>query len=211
MAKPIPQYTTFAPTAPPEYKLEVVALRPDISSRLEDYLRKSPSRFLVGDELSRTFYEAGLSLGPRQRFNANLTFRAISDAPVFKAAPKSSVGKSVAIPSSIIKTAQAIELVDALRGPIEELAKSHPGLDTPLDVLGVVVAPVTLWAAIKKPGGKNKFEICLAVADTGVWMAKLVTDLIPGLQHAKPALSMGGVILKTGKGVYAVFHKPAER
>jgi hypothetical protein len=75
-------------------------------------------------------------------------------------------------------------------------------------MLGLVVAPPTVWNAIMKPGPKDNIEIFFTVGQAGVWVAKAAADFIPGMQHAKPALMWTGVILKAGEQVYAAIHKP---
>jgi hypothetical protein len=101
--------------------------------------------------------------------------------------------------------------LEAARGPLEELAKTHSGLDTPLDILGFVAATPQAWNAMVKPGPKDKTEVILSSAQVAVWIGKVGADLL-GLPHARHALTWTGVILKAGEQIRAVIiHKPGEK
>jgi hypothetical protein len=112
------------------------------------------------------------------------------------------------IPSSFVKVTQAVSLLDAFRELGEEIAKTHPGLDTPLDCVGFVVASPQAWNAMTTPGTKNRFEVFFAVGKTIVAFFKILADFIPGLTHAKPVAVWSGVIMKFGEQCYAVINKP---
>lgn len=112
------------------------------------------------------------------------------------------------IPSSFVKVTQAVSLLDAFRELGEEVAKTHPGLDTPLDCVGFVVASPQTWNAMTTPSTKNRFEIFFAVGKTIVAFFKILADFIPGLTHAKPVVVWSGVIMKFGEQCYAVINKP---
>jgi len=237
----------------PEEKLEAVKIPPLMAVKLEGYLKQNPTeQILLAGLRAGASANAGFSLGVPLTLRPNLKLHPystiptdsglISDAvrasgaktassanatqlahgwdalrvPVEQLA-KSHAGRvtasgalavSVKIPSSVTKATQVASLLDAFRGPVEQLAKTHPRLDTPLDFLGVVVATPQMWNALTSPGSKNKGEVFFAVGQAAVCLAKVVSDLVPGLQHAKPALMWTGVIMKTGEQVYAVIHKP---
>ncbi len=112
------------------------------------------------------------------------------------------------MPSSFVKVTQAVSLLDAFRELGEEVAKTHPGLDTPLDCVGFVVASPQAWNAMTTPGRKNRFEVFFAVGKTVVAFFKILADFIPGLTHAKPVVVWSGVIMKFGEQCYAVINKP---
>lgn len=98
---------------------------------------------------------------------------------------------------------------EALRNPVEELAKAHPGLDSSLSVLGVLVATPRAWEAIQNRATKSKVEILLAESQLAVSVAEALSSFIPPLHSAKPALTWAGVLLKSGDSVYAMCVKPA--
>jgi hypothetical protein len=91
---------------------------------------------------------------------------------------------------------------------LEELAKTRPGLDTPLDFLGVVIATPQMWNAMTKTGPKNKTEVFFAAGQATVSIAKAAADFIPGLHHAKHAIVWTGIILKAGEQLHAIIQKP---
>ena len=98
---------------------------------------------------------------------------------------------------------------EALRNPVEELAKVHPGLDSSLSVLGVLVATPRAWEAIQNRATKSKVEILLAESQLAVSVVEALSTFIPPLHSAKPALTWAGVLLKSGDSVYAMCVKPA--
>jgi hypothetical protein len=169
-----PRITSFAPTQPLEYKLEAVKVRPAVGVKLEDYLKENPSPILFAGPLSRAAANAGFKPGAPLTLGPNFKFRPFVALSGAAAAPTPGpAAKSPTTPSSIAKAAQVVSLLDACRGPFDELAKTHPGLDAPLDFLGVVVASPQVWNAMIKPGPKDKVEVFLAVSQAGVWIAFL--------------------------------------
>jgi len=208
-----PTIVTYARTLPSDYKLDAVKVLPTIGVKLADYLDQNRSQLFFAGSLGQAAANAGFKLAKPLPLGASLnlhTFPVSSAAvggPIFGSTSESATVPSSVIKSSIAKPAQVASLLDAFRGPVEELAKTHPGLESPLDILGFVVATPQVWNAMTRPGPKNKIEICLAGAQTGVLLAKVVADFVPGLQHAKPVLVWTGAILKTGEQVYAVINK----
>lgn len=202
-------------------KVEAVTVRPEVSVKIGDYLNQHSTQLLVSGSLGLTGFGTGLpgstlgglspfaslSLGPKlnlQPYSALASLHPpVSSAPVLN-----SGARAATLSSGVVKTAEVVSLMEAFRGPIEELAKTHAALDTPLDVLGFVVATPQIWKAMTKPGAKNKTEIFLAGAQAGVWAAKVASDFVPLLQHAKPALVWTGVLLRSGEQVHAILHKP---
>jgi hypothetical protein len=218
---------TITPVASPKPKMEAVPLSSAVGGVLEDYLRRNPSQILLGGSLGLAAAKAGVTQGEPLMLGAKLNLHAFPYA--FGAAglmagagaqpgavptltPAAALGlQPVPLPGSkvpsIVTVAKAASLVDAMRGPVEELAKTHPALDTPLDILGVVVASPQVWNALTKAGPKNKVELFFATAQATVSIAKVAADFVPVLQHAKPALVWTGLILKTGDQIHAIIEK----
>src|ERR1700730_2016695 len=130
-----PTVVTLAPIQPLEDKLEAVKVRPTVGVKLEDYLKQNPSQLLFAGPVSRAAARAGSKPGPPLSFGPNLKLRPFPTLSAAVTAPTPGITSALGtIPSSITKTTQVMSLLDACRGPIEELAKTRPGLDTPLDV-----------------------------------------------------------------------------
>jgi hypothetical protein len=131
----------------------------------------------------------------------------ISPGPIVGASTKQAK-IPVTIPSSVLRATQAVSYLEVFRDPVEEFAKTHPGLDTPLDFVGFVVATPRAWDALLNPGSRSRIEVFLIVGQAVVSLLKALADVIPWLQHAKPVLVWSGVILKGGDQLYAIVNKP---
>jgi hypothetical protein len=207
----LPQITTFAPGVPAEYALEAARVRAPVAANLERYMKQNPQHVLMGGSLTRAALAAGWTPAAPVTLGSNLKFRPV---------PASSIGSLVrgqetasalpAVPDAIAKASQVAGLLEACRGPMEEFAKTHTSLDTPLDVLGLITATPQVWNAMIQPGAKNRTELFLAGAQAAVWAAKVAADFIPGMHSAKPALTWTGVVLKAGEQVHAVIVKPSQ-
>src|SRR6202008_1697969 len=178
---------------------------------LQDYLKQNPSGLFFAGPMSRVAAKAGYPLGAPLTVGSNLKLHPLVSPAALAgpiSLPSAAASPSPAIPYSITKTTQAVGLLEAFRGAVEELAKPHPGLDTPLDIVGVLVGSPTLLNAMIKPGPKNKIELGLALGQAAVAIAKVAADFVPGLKHARPALVWMAVFLKVGEQGYVIFAKP---
>jgi hypothetical protein len=192
---------TSAATTSLDFLLEAPKIRAPIAVKLEDYLKQNPSQLLYAGPISRAAASAGFKPGAPISFGSNLKLRPTGLMSSVTASP-------AAIPSSVAKAAEVASLLEAVRGPLEEFAKTHSALDTPLDILGFVAATPQAWNTMIKPGPKDKIEIILSSAQAAIWLGKIGADVL-GLPHAKHTLTWTGVILKMGEQVRAVIvHKP---
>ena len=210
------------PVEPAEQKLSAVQVRSAVGLKFESQLKLNPALFYLGEgfggvrSATGLLGGAGLHLGAPIVLSPNVSLRPflpllpMTNQTTAQTTSQTGVQKGVSpeSPSALVKATQVITLMDALRGPAEQLAKTHPAFDDPLDILGVIVATPRIWNAVLKPGAKNKTEIFLAGAQAGLSIAKVASDYIPGMHHAKDAIVWTGVLLKLGDQVHAVIHKP---
>lgn len=184
------------------YTFEAKAVSPAVAKLLEKQLR-SGSPILVSGPATRLASSAGWKVGASVALGPKLSLRPVLGGA--GAAPASGVAWRQA-PAGAVR---AGELAEVLRGPLEELAKTYPGLDGALSVVGMIATTPQAWNTIVKPGPKNKVDAFFAGGQLTVSAVEVASVFVPALHPWKHALAWSGVILKAGEKMYAVVAKPA--
>lgn len=206
-----PKMVTWAPGSAGDYTFEAVAVRPQLGKQLEKHAGSFGAPFLVSGPMTRVAANAGWKTGAPVLLGAGLKFRPVTSfAGGIPAAPPTALTQGAAgawreAPAGLVKTG---ELAEALRGPLEELAKTVPGLDASISVVGFITTTPRAWNAIMKPGPKNKAEVFFAGSQLTVAAVEVAAIFVPALHPWKHALAWSGVILKCGEKFYAILVKP---